>query len=124
MTAENRARLDRALLESEDDGELHHQRGFLLQRDGESAEALAAFDRAIELRPGDGVVLYTDGITEAKNINGEQYGLDLSRLCQVVSQNWHGDASQVKQAVIADLDRHIGEQKVFDDITLLVLKQR
>jgi serine phosphatase RsbU (regulator of sigma subunit) len=30
----------------------------------------------------------------------------------------------IKEAVIEDVRRHIGEQKVFDDITLVVLKQK
>jgi two-component system sensor histidine kinase ChiS len=76
----------------------------------------------IQLAPGDGLVLYTDGITEAENLAGEQYGID--RLCEVVKSNWHGSASEIQQAAIDDLRRHIGEQKVYDDITLLVLKQR
>jgi sigma-B regulation protein RsbU (phosphoserine phosphatase) len=78
---------------------------------------------AIELQPGEGLVLYSDGITEAENINEEFYGLE--RLCQVVSRTWHGtSAEQVKQAVIDDVRQHIGEQKVFDDLTLVVLKQQ
>lgn len=77
--------------------------------------------RIVELQPGDGIVLYTDGITEAKNINKKRYGLQ--QLCEVIAQNWELDANDIKQAAIEDLHRHIGSQKVFDDITLLVLKQ-
>ncbi|MEG4032225.1 SpoIIE family protein phosphatase [Microcoleus sp. S36b_A4] len=76
----------------------------------------------IELEPGDGVVLYTDGIPEAYNIRKKQYGL--KQLCQVISQNWHKSAAEVKDAVIIDLRQHIGKQKVFDDITLLVFKRQ
>ncbi|MFK5969212.1 MAG: PP2C family protein-serine/threonine phosphatase [Candidatus Marithrix sp.] len=76
----------------------------------------------IQLNPGDGIVLYTDGITEAHNIEKEQYGLD--KLCQVVSNSWSGTAKAVQQAVINDVKNYIGTQKVFDDITLLVLKQK
>lgn len=76
----------------------------------------------MELHPGDGIVLYTDGITEAKNIGKQQYGLE--RLCEVISQNWSQSANEIKQAVIEDVRQHIDTQKVFDDITLLVLKQR
>ena len=76
----------------------------------------------VDLEPGDGVVLYTDGITEARNIHKKFYGIE--RLCEVVSQNWHLSAEQIKQATIDDLREFIGEQKVFDDITLLVLKQQ
>ncbi|MGB8688783.1 MAG: SpoIIE family protein phosphatase [Microcoleus sp.] len=76
----------------------------------------------VDLEPGDGVVLYTDGIPEARNIHKQFYGLE--RLCEVVSLNWHLSAEQIKQAAIDDLREFIGEQKVFDDITLLVLKQQ
>jgi len=76
----------------------------------------------VQLQPGDGVVLYTDGITEAENTAGEQYGLP--RLCEVVSRRWVQSAEAIKDAVIADVREYIGEQEVYDDITLLVLKQK
>jgi len=76
----------------------------------------------IELQPGDGIVLYTDGITEARNLNRELYGIE--RLCEVVSQSWQQTAQEIQKAVINDVRHFIGEQKVFDDITLLVLKQK
>ncbi|MEG3850528.1 SpoIIE family protein phosphatase [Microcoleus sp. herbarium19] len=76
----------------------------------------------VDLEPGDGVVLYTDGITEARNTSKQFYGIE--RLCQVISINWHKSAEEIKQAAIHDLRQFIGEQKVFDDITLLVLKQQ
>jgi serine phosphatase RsbU (regulator of sigma subunit) len=76
---------------------------------------------SIELQLGEGIVLYTDGIPEAKDINKKQYGVE--QLCEVISQNWHLSAQEIKQAVIDDLRGHIGTQKVFDDITLLVVKR-
>jgi len=76
----------------------------------------------VQLQTGDGVVLYTDGITEAENTAGEQYGLE--RLCEVVSQHWSQSAENIKEAVIADVRGHIGAQEVYDDITLVVLKQK
>jgi PAS domain S-box-containing protein len=78
--------------------------------------------RQVELQPGDAVVLYTDGITEAENAANEQYGLD--RLCETISQHWAASAEAIKTAVIDDVRRFIGKQTVFDDITLLVLKQK
>lgn len=74
------------------------------------------------LNSGDVVVLYTDGITEAWNAEREEYRLE--RLCEVVKQNWQKTASEIQQAVIDDVRQFIGTQKVFDDITLLVLKQQ
>ncbi len=76
----------------------------------------------IQLHSGDGVVLYTDGITEAENMEKVLYGME--RLCEVISNNWQKSAVEIRQAVIENLQQHIGEQKVYDDITLLVLKQK
>lgn len=76
----------------------------------------------VELQPGDGIVLYTDGITEALDINNKQYGL--TRLCNAIAQNWHLSANEIKQQIIEDVRQHIGTQKVFDDITLLVFKRQ
>ncbi|MBE9562980.1 MAG: SpoIIE family protein phosphatase [Proteobacteria bacterium] len=76
----------------------------------------------ITLRPGDGIFLYTDGITEARNYEKKMYGIE--RLCEVVSDNWSGTAKQIQQTVITDVKNYIGEQKVLDDITLLILKQK
>lgn len=78
--------------------------------------------KEILLSPGDVVVLYTDGITEAENKLKVQYGLE--RLCQVVKINWQSSAEEIKQAVIDDLRSHIGSAKIYDDVTLLVLKQK
>ncbi|MEG5039899.1 MULTISPECIES: SpoIIE family protein phosphatase [unclassified Microcoleus] len=92
--------------------------GFPIALDDDIADFISHI--LIELEPGDGVVLYTDGIPEAYNIRKKQYGL--KQLCQVISQNWHKSAAGVKDAVILDVRQHIGKQKVFDDITLLVFK--
>jgi serine phosphatase RsbU (regulator of sigma subunit) len=80
------------------------------------------FQVEINLEPQDVVVLYTDGITEAENDVGIQYGLE--RLCQKVTDNWTQSAEQIRQLVIADVREHIGLHKVYDDITLVILKQK
>jgi serine phosphatase RsbU (regulator of sigma subunit)/HAMP domain-containing protein len=87
------------------------------------AEEIAAFvgQAKVQLLPGDGVVLYTDGVTEAENMAREQYGL--ARLAAVLKAHWAGPAEAIKQAVVADLKRYIGAQNVYDDITLVVAKQ-
>ncbi|MEG4987630.1 SpoIIE family protein phosphatase [Microcoleus sp. BR0-C5] len=94
--------------------------GFPIALDDDIADFISHI--LIELEPGDGVVLYTDGIPEAYNIRKKQYGLQ--QLCEVISQNWHKSAAEVKDAVIVDVRQHIGKQKVFDDITLLVFKRQ
>ncbi len=94
--------------------------GFPIGLDDDIADFIS--QTTIPLEPGDGVVLYTDGITEAENIDGEQYGLD--RLCDAVREHWPQPAECIKEAVVADVREHIGEQEVYDDITLVVVKQQ
>jgi serine phosphatase RsbU (regulator of sigma subunit) len=93
--------------------------GFPIGLDDEIADFIGEME--IELNPGDTVVLYTDGITEAENLEGVQYGID--RLCEVLVRHAARSAEEIRQEAIADVLNHIGEQKIFDDITLLVLKQ-
>ena len=76
----------------------------------------------IPLNSGDLVVLYTDGITEAENHDRKLYGLE--RLCEIVQQNWQLSALAIQEAVIKDVKRHIGSHIVYDDITLVVIKQK
>ena len=94
--------------------------GFPIGLDAEIVDFIA--QEKVHMNAGDVAVLYTDGITEAEDVNGVQYGL--KRLSEVVKQYRHLSADQIKQAAIDDVRRHIGKQKVFDDITLLVLKQK
>jgi sigma-B regulation protein RsbU (phosphoserine phosphatase) len=76
----------------------------------------------IDLQPGEGIVLYSDGITEAQNAAGEFYGLP--RLCNIISQQWTQPALAIKEVVIADVRAFIGKQMVYDDLALLVVKQK
>jgi sigma-B regulation protein RsbU (phosphoserine phosphatase) len=94
--------------------------GFPIGLDEEIADFIAS--EKMQLNAGDVVVLYTDGITEAMDMNRKQYGIE--RLCAVAQQNCDRTAREIKQAVIEDVRRHIGTQKVYDDITLVVLKQK
>ena len=94
--------------------------GFPIGLEADIAEFVA--QTQVYLHPGDVVVLYTDGITEAETLAGVRYGIE--QLCEVVRLHRQHSANEIKQVVIDDLRRHIGGQKVYDDITLLVLKQK
>jgi sigma-B regulation protein RsbU (phosphoserine phosphatase) len=94
--------------------------GFQIGLDAEIAEVFV--ETSVQLYSGDVVVLYTDGITEAENMDKLLYGLD--RLIEVIEINWQRSAAEIRHAVIKDVRSHIGEQKVFDDLTSLVLKQK
>jgi len=105
-------------------GEVEHidtmDLGFPIALEADIADFIATTE--IQLNSGDVVVLYTDGITEAFDMNRDQYGIE--PVIKVVALNREQSAAEIKQAVIDDVRRYIGEQKVFDDITLVVIKQK
>lgn len=76
----------------------------------------------VQLNSGDGVVLYTDGITEAEGNDRHLYGLE--RLIETVKNHWQSSADDITQAVVRDVRSHIGSHPVYDDMTLVVLKER
>lgn len=78
--------------------------------------------REFLLHLNESVVLYTDGITEAENVFGHQYGVE--RLCHLLQRHWQKSAAAIRHAVIEDITQFIGQQKIFDDITLVVLQRR
>ena len=71
---------------------------------------------------GDAIVLFTDGVTEAVNKCGVMFGLD--RLCKSALAHRKGNAGQIKSGIIKDLLEYIGEAKIYDDITLIVVRHR
>ncbi|ALG66726.1 SpoIIE family protein phosphatase [Beggiatoa leptomitoformis] len=77
--------------------------------------------REVDIQLGDGIVLYTDGITEAFNAKREAYGLE--RLCRIISQSWSLSTTEIRDQVINDVKKHIGTTHISDDITLLVIKK-
>jgi sigma-B regulation protein RsbU (phosphoserine phosphatase) len=79
-------------------------------------------ERSIELHGGDGLVLYTDGLTEATNSEGYYYGLE--RLCEVVSHHWAKSVDDIKDAIVIDVNQFIGTEKLADDLTFVVIKRK
>jgi serine phosphatase RsbU (regulator of sigma subunit) len=74
-----------------------------------------------ELRPGDNLVLYTDGITEALDPHEEEYGSE--RLQEVCKRN-RGEAPAVLfEAIESDLEEFAQGQPFHDDRTLLLLQR-
>lgn len=69
---------------------------------------------------GDVIVLYTDGVTEAEDLDGGLYGID--RLCESARQRYGGTAEEIKTGILEDLMDHIGTQKIHDDITLVIMR--
>ncbi len=93
--------------------------GFPLGLDLEIGAFVAA--KELSVSPGDFVILYTDGITEAVDPAGNFYGID--RFINVMCNADRRQAVCLRDAVLHDLDRFIAGGKIHDDITLVVLKR-
>ncbi|MCB9796550.1 MAG: SpoIIE family protein phosphatase [Alphaproteobacteria bacterium] len=76
----------------------------------------------VPFAPGDVAVLFTDGVTEAEDTAGELYGLE--RLCALVQGCRELDAQAIKERIITSVRAHVGEQRIFDDISLLIVKRQ
>jgi sigma-B regulation protein RsbU (phosphoserine phosphatase) len=74
----------------------------------------------VDLRTGDIILLYTDGVTEAINNQNEMF--DLQRLNDVVLQYRDRPAKEIIDAVISAVNSFSQGQPQYDDITLMVVK--
>jgi sigma-B regulation protein RsbU (phosphoserine phosphatase) len=73
----------------------------------------------VRLAPGDLLVLYTDGITDAENGQGSFFGRE--RLLDIAQANLGRSAQDIQAALIAEVHEFIGPAPQFDDITLVVV---
>lgn len=71
--------------------------------------------------PGEILVSYSDGVTEAENEDGEQFGLD--RLEEILSVASLESPDRIVHEVREALARHLGELAAQDDTTLMVVKR-
>ncbi len=72
------------------------------------------------LEPGDLVILYTDGIIEAKNSEGERF--EEERLRRVIKRAREGSANAIISAILEDVEAFVSGAPQHDDQTLIVLK--
>jgi len=73
-----------------------------------------------QLEPGDLVILYTDGVTEAADERDDMYGTD--RLTDCVYLNRAKSSREIIEAIVRDVTAFAGTRPQFDDITIMVLK--
>ena len=76
-------------------------------------------EETIQIRPGDHLLLYTDGVMDAQNEHGEF--VDRQLVMQSVQACLeHGPAS-VEEAILSVVHNFVGEAPRFDDITLVII---
>jgi sigma-B regulation protein RsbU (phosphoserine phosphatase) len=110
-----------------------HEPPFLYSEDGPSKRlepgglALGVFEdvryteSSIPLKPGDTLVVYSDGVTDATNEAEEPFGTE--RLDSLIGEHRKEPAAALIQRIFDGVSAHTGATPQFDDLTLLVVKR-
>ena len=75
---------------------------------------------SVTISPGDTFIFYTDGVTEAMNSDGEEFGVE--RLRQVFADSPHRDCQAATEAVFQAVSAFAGSHPQSDDITCVALR--
>lgn len=78
------------------------------------------FDHEIQLKEGDMVFVYTDGVPEANNSSNELFGDE--RMLEALNKNADASPDEVLANVKEAVDAYVGEAEQFDDLTMLCIK--
>jgi sigma-B regulation protein RsbU (phosphoserine phosphatase) len=73
----------------------------------------------VELAPDTLLLLYSDGVLDAQNPQKEHFGSE--RMLEVARANLGESARDVRDGLMAHLQKYMGEEPQFDDITLMVV---
>jgi serine phosphatase RsbU (regulator of sigma subunit) len=107
-------------------GRLDHNDG--VEELGETDLVLGIVTRAdfreqrLQLAPGDSLVLFTDGVTEAENEEGEDLG-GLEHVAQRLAKMHGTNADELTAAIESEVLSHMGDAPLADDVTLLVVSR-
>lgn len=87
-----------------------------------AVEGMPFTNESMQLNPGDAIVMYTDGVTEAENIDHDQFGE--SRLEAVLATLKGAGSEQIVETINAEVKKFAGDAPQSDDITLLVILRK
>ena len=79
-------------------------------------------EATVELRPGDVLLAFIDGVPEAHNAGNEEFGDE--RLQRLLSQTAHLTAAEISAGISAAMKNWIGDAEQYDDLTFIVMKVR
>ncbi len=113
-----------------------HNPALLLSKDGQTApqwlgqtgiplgmfEGMAWRQTVVPVKCGDVLVMYSDGVTEAQDVDAQEFGED-RLLAAVVGEN--GRSAQTQQShILSAIHQFVGKAPQFDDITLMVVQNQ
>ncbi len=93
--------------------------GFALGMTSNKALARELQEKKYQFEPGDSLLLYTDGLIEARNNRNEEYGED--RLDGILSIYGSLHAKTITQKIQSSIEQFIGDEKPIDDITFTTI---
>ena len=71
----------------------------------------------------DVALVFSDGLTEATNKKGEEFGLDRLRGAMHKAVGRGNDAGTIRKEILASVDLFVGGAEAHDDITIVVIKR-
>jgi sigma-B regulation protein RsbU (phosphoserine phosphatase) len=77
-------------------------------------------ERVLNLKPGDVILFYTDGVTEAKNESDEEFGT--KRLEKILSDNPDLKARELQDKIYQEVRSFTGTESKEDDLTMIIIK--
>ncbi len=77
-------------------------------------------EQNVKLKKGDLLLIYSDGLTEARNIQGDFFGE--KRLFSLLSRFSQPMAKEIGERLLIEVDQFIGDAKRYDDLSFIVLK--
>ncbi len=84
-------------------------------------DSLPYSEKSLPVNPGDLLVVYSDGVTEAKNKEDVEFGD--ARLQSLIAANRDRSAEELLEIIMQTVNTHIGDNPPMDDVTLVVLKR-
>lgn len=76
---------------------------------------------SVNLKKGDTIIIYSDGITEAMDISSEEYGEE--NLLSIIKDSLSLDAEKIIENVFESVRSHVQDAPQSDDITIVVIKK-
>ena len=76
---------------------------------------------SLDLRPGEMIIAYSDGLTEASGEDGEEFGV--ARLEALIPELRGLEPERVGARILDEVDRFIGNRRLADDLSLAVIRR-